>query len=370
MKESTHSSTNIYTILEILGEGSSGTVYKAEKKDESGQISTIVALKVLNSNELIDIWRSEFHSLKIVRSHNCVHVFGFERVMEKPALSLEYVEGLSLQELTGFGALDLEINREICSQILAGLKDLWGQGLYHGDLSPANVLVSTSGTVKLLDFGLGNRTESKTLGTPQFVAPEVTLGNADPEKSDLFSLGRVIEYLCVGDSRAPDLQKIISNLTQEDAERRKVPDWESNPIDKNVLADKVKKAYRQKTFEQEPTKEFVVKSVAIPLRRSQPSMIKRRMIIGLILVAALAASVLAWRLVNHAPATASLKIRSNSWYRLTINGKDFGYTPIDADQLDPGPTVIKWEGPSGSGQRVLTLGEGENRVIDDTFFSR
>ncbi len=367
MKESTHSSTNIYTIMEVLGEGFSGVVYKAEKKDESGQMSTTVALKVLNSNELIDIWRREFQSLKQVRSHNCVQVFGFERVMEKPALSLEYVEGLSLQELTGYGAMSPELIIEVCSQTLRGLKDLWEQGLYHGDLSPANVLVSTSGVVKLLDFGLGNRTESKTLGTPQFIAPEALHGRGVARESDLYSFGRVIEYLCIGDTKNTEFKRVIFELTHKEAERREVPDWESHPSHKRLLSKFVTDIYRQKKFEQEPTKEFTVKSVVIPLRKHQPVLFRRLILSGVMAIILLLVGLSIW-MQRVQPSVASLKVRSNSWYRLTINGEDFGYTPIDIDQISSGPLVIQWEGPAGSGQRVLTLVEGENKVIDDTFF--
>ena len=234
--------------MEVLGEGSSGTVYKAEKQDESGQISTIVALKVLNSNELTDVWRREFQSLKQVRSHNCVHVFGFERVMDKPALSLEYVEGLSLQELTGYGVLKSNLISEITCQILSGLEDLWEQGLFHGDLSPANILVSTSGVVKLLDFGLGNRSETKTLATPHFTAPEVSLGKGTARSSDLYSLGRVIEYLAIGEKYDKSFQQAVEQLTQKDAGQRSLPETEPPAGGREALAEFVRDAYRQKNL--------------------------------------------------------------------------------------------------------------------------
>lgn len=370
MKTSTYSSTNVYKIMEILGEGSSGTVYKAEKQDETGQISTIVALKVLNSNQLTDIWRREFQSLKQVRSHNCVHVFGFERVMDKPALSLEYVEGLSLQELSGYGVLSGELIKEITCQILSGLEDLWELGLFHGDLSPANILVSTSGVVKLLDFGLGNRSETKTLATPHFTAPEVTVGSGNARSSDLYSLGRVIEYLGIGEESNKCFQQAVDQLTQKDAEQRSMPEMESSVGGKQRLAEFVREAYRQKKFELEPTKEFVVKSVAIPIQKNSINSFRRRSIVaGLVFVAVFLLGVgLSW-LVPMGSEPSHLKIRSNSWYKVAIDGKDYGYTPIDTE-LPAGTIAITWEGPTGKGERVLTLEPGENKVIDDTFFGQ
>lgn len=370
MKTSTYSSTNVYKIMEVLGEGSSGTVYKAEKQDESGQISTIVALKVLNSNELTDIWRREFQSLKQVRSHNCVHVFGFERVMDKPALSLEYVEGLSLQELTGYGVLTGELITEITCQILDGLEDLWDQGLFHGDLSPANVLVSTSGVVKLLDFGLGNRSETKTLATPHFTAPEVASGKETARSSDLYSLGRVIEYLGIGEESNKSFQQTVDRLTQKDAGQRRRPEIKPSVGGKEVLAEFVRQAYRQKKFELEPTKEFVVKSVAIPLQKNSQITFRRRYVsVALLVIALFFMGVgLKW-LVPVEAEPSNLKIRSNSWYKVSIDGKDYGYTPIDVE-LSSGKVSITWEGPFGKGERVLTLESGENKVIDDTFFGQ
>src|SRR3954471_20522810 len=86
-------------LKELLGEGGQGCVFKALRTDRESRLSQTVAVKILHSKTAVELWRKEFESLHRVRSPYCVQVLSFERVRGRPALILEYIEGVSLAAL-------------------------------------------------------------------------------------------------------------------------------------------------------------------------------------------------------------------------------------------------------------------------------
>ena len=155
MKKRSDSST-YYEIANLLGEGLNSCVYRAFRKDEKTSLTQEVALKILKSKKLVHLWRAEFETLRQVRSPHCLSVFGWEWIEDKPALVLECVDGLSLNELFRQTDLSIEEASEVFRQIQCGLEHLRQLGLCHGDLSLKNILINRKGLVKLVDFGLGN----------------------------------------------------------------------------------------------------------------------------------------------------------------------------------------------------------------------
>lgn len=368
MKPQKHSSTNLYTVVELIGEGAHSLVYKAIKSDEFNQIQTTVALKILKSEELIESWKKEFESLRRVRSVHCVAVHSFERVLDRPALSLEYVDGVSLLELAQSIHLEAAQVQEIARQILLGLKDLWREGLLHGDLSPANVLISREGVVKLLDFGLANRQEKEKRATPRFVAPEVLVSNSEAEASDLFSLGKVLEFMA--NDPQLEIQQAIERLTSVDPSQRQAPQWSQDHSANKKLAVLVQDFLESRPAQPQVTKEFVVRSVTYVdhepprwLDTLRAWSISRWASIGVLGMAVIGA-VFLWIQSQR----ANLIIRSQVWHRIWMNDQEVGYTPLDLEGITPGVHILRWESPQGSGQRALTLEPGENKVLNDSFF--
>src|SRR5690348_7962163 len=127
-----------YRLVEFLGEGLNSCVYRAFKEDKDLGVRHEVALKILKSETQVAAWRSEFSRLAKVRSPYCVALLGWEVVDTRPALVLEYVKGVTLEDLRRFGDLSVENINEICAQALLGLSDLDEAGLFHGDLSLHN----------------------------------------------------------------------------------------------------------------------------------------------------------------------------------------------------------------------------------------
>jgi serine/threonine-protein kinase len=138
---------------------------------------------------------------------------------------LEYIDGWSLVEYLerhrGLGCLpDVELSVFITSRVCRGLQYVFEKArIVHRDVSPSNVMMTTEGTVKLIDFGIAARSgarESYLAGKPSYMAPEMVVEMRADQRSDIFSLGTVLfeiltgERLFTGDSTADVLEKVVT----------------------------------------------------------------------------------------------------------------------------------------------------------------
>ena len=216
MKNISVSSQNEYTLVESIGSGSMSEVFKALRKDSKGEFEEVVALKIFYSEEKLDVWKREYQSLSRVNSKNCVRVLSFEWVQDKPALCLEFVDGDTLSSIVETSQLSEALFEEVAAQIAKGLKDLWNIGLFHGDLSPRNVMVDCYGQVKLLDFGLGNFEGEVKYGTPLFIHPSLRTGGQPSQITETFALGKVLHWVTKQRvSEAGGLAGLVGDLTSE-----------------------------------------------------------------------------------------------------------------------------------------------------------
>ncbi|HTU92329.1 MAG TPA: protein kinase [Gemmataceae bacterium] len=197
-----------YEIVEIIGRGGFGVVFKAF--DPS--LNRFVALKVLAPHLASNAaarkrFAREARSAAAVRDEHVVAIHNVEEANGLPYLVMEYISGLSLQQRLDLnGPLAVEEILRIGRQIAAGLAAAHAQGLIHRDIKPANILLENNvERVKITDFGLARAaddarlTQSGTLaGTPQYMAPEQARGEPLDHRADLFSLGSVLYALCTG----------------------------------------------------------------------------------------------------------------------------------------------------------------------------
>ena len=210
-----------YEIHEVLGVGGTGIVYRALDRtlDES------IAIKMLRAELLADDPRAreelkqELRLTRRVSHRNIVrtHDFGVSRGM--PYLTMEYVEGTSLAAvLARRGALPSSVVLALAKQLMRALDAAHEQGIMHGDVKPANLLLATDGLLKVTDFGVASlvrrpaspvsqpaeetvgppRLAGAVVGTPEYMAPELLLGGQPDVSSDLYAAGMVLHECLTG----------------------------------------------------------------------------------------------------------------------------------------------------------------------------
>jgi serine/threonine protein kinase len=178
-------------ILSTLGEGLNANVFKVSVYEPSLEINQTFAMKVLKRSEDGKHFKTEFHSLLKAHGKRIVRYCGWETYKSKPAILLEHIDGVTLSNLLQNFSLTEDETRWIYNEALEGLKELEDSGLFHGDLSPHNIMVDKGGNIKLIDFGLTHWRTQKIELTPEFAAKSVLNGGLPSFESDLVSLKKI-----------------------------------------------------------------------------------------------------------------------------------------------------------------------------------
>jgi serine/threonine protein kinase len=194
-----------YEILETIGSGASSTVYKARDT----LIGRIVAIKTLQSGLNDPAWRERFMAeARIVGqlSHPRIvklHDVGIDETSGAPYLVMEYVVGQTLEQHIAAKKTEPQQAYGWGAALARALAYAHEQGIVHGDVKPANIMINQDGRVMLTDFGIArfaaHMSQVGSLrGTPAYLSPEQIVGNPTDGRSDLFSLGIVLYQLATG----------------------------------------------------------------------------------------------------------------------------------------------------------------------------
>ncbi|MBI4615653.1 MAG: serine/threonine protein kinase [Planctomycetes bacterium] len=220
-----------YQVLERLGKGSMGVLYKG-RDSETGQLVAIKVLaeELLSNARAVERFKREIRSSIQLEHPNLVQALAAGQYEGKYFYVMEYVEGTTVKrELRAKGPFETRKATSIVVQIARAL-DYAGQfGLVHRDIKPENILLATSGTAKLADMGLAKSAASQNkltlmgsvLGTPHYMSPEQARGEEDVDlRSDIYSLGATLYHMLAG--RPPfdgtDAVAVISRLLQSEPE--------------------------------------------------------------------------------------------------------------------------------------------------------
>jgi len=215
-----------YRVLEYIGGGAMGEIYLAQDT----RLERRVALKVLSvesvsNQERLQRFRTEARAAAAMNHPNIVTIHGVEEVDGIHFLAMELVEGRTLREVIPRGGLPFEEFLTIAAQLTEAVATAHAAGITHRDLKPDNVMITQSGRVKVLDFGLAKlmdearptdfegatladvplpaddrlTSDGMLIGTIPYMSPEHVKGHHIDPRSDLFSLGIILYEMLTGE---------------------------------------------------------------------------------------------------------------------------------------------------------------------------
>ncbi len=194
-----------YKILEKLGAGGMGVVYKAE----DAKLKRIVALKFLSTMALGGEEKSRFlreaQAAAALNHPNICTIYEIDENEGQLFLALEFIEGETLKKKVNSEQLSVTSIIEYALQIASGLQAAHERGVVHRDIKSANVMITTKGQIKIMDFGLAKLAGSSfltkdksTMGTVAYMSPEQARGRKVDQRTDLWSFGVVLYEMLTG----------------------------------------------------------------------------------------------------------------------------------------------------------------------------
>ena len=214
-----------YRILEKLGEGGMGVVYKAQDT----KLDRFVALKFLPQHLSTgeDEKKRFIHEAKAASALDHVNIctiYQIDEVDGQAFIAMAYVPGKSLKEKIESGVMDFTEALDIAIQIADGLQEAHEKEIIHRDIKPANLMVNEKGQTKIMDFGLAKlsgRTKltksGSTLGTVAYMSPEQGRGQSVDHRSDIWSFGVVMYEMFTGQMPFPgDYEQAVMYATMNE----------------------------------------------------------------------------------------------------------------------------------------------------------
>lgn len=226
MTESQYPDIGKYKIVELVGEGAMGVVYRGRDT----VLDRSVAIKVMNESiaRQDDLRRRFLHEAQAAASlqhPNVVTIFDLGDADGHLFIAMEFVEGIDLEKLMESGQLlSLQAKLDIMIDVLTGLSFAHKRGIIHRDIKPANIRVTGDGRAKIMDFGVAHLSSSSMtttgslLGTPSYMAPEQITEGKTTEQTDIFAVGGVLYQLLTNMKpfEGPTLQNLFFRIITED----------------------------------------------------------------------------------------------------------------------------------------------------------
>jgi serine/threonine protein kinase/tetratricopeptide (TPR) repeat protein len=243
-----------YKILEKLGEGGMGVVYKAEDT----KLDRIVAIKFLpkhiaHNSEEKERFKIEAKAAASLSHSNVGHIYAIEEVEHDMFIVMEYIDGNELKEKIQSGPLPLEKVIDIAIKIAEGLQAAHENHIVHRDIKSSNIMLTEKGQVKIMDFGLAKvRGVAKvtkvgtTLGTTTYMSPEQARGEEVDQRTDIWSFGVVLYEMLTGQLpfRGDYEQAVMYSILNEEPEWTDTISPDFQPILQRAMTKELNNRYQ------------------------------------------------------------------------------------------------------------------------------
>jgi eukaryotic-like serine/threonine-protein kinase len=215
-----------YKIVERIGRGSMGQVFKAVDTDGVPWAIKVMAAELADEPDLVVRFEREAMAAALLDHPNVTRVHDYGEEDRRLYMVMELLRGQDLKELIArHQTLSLARKLSIMVQVGAGMAYVHGRNIVHRDLKPANIHVQPDGQAKIMDFGLvrvGDSTMTRTgslMGSPAYMSPEQLIGNRADARADVFALGTVFYELLSGQRAfaGRGIAEIMMNVIQREA---------------------------------------------------------------------------------------------------------------------------------------------------------
>jgi tetratricopeptide (TPR) repeat protein/tRNA A-37 threonylcarbamoyl transferase component Bud32 len=196
-----------YQIIEELGKGGMGRVYKVLDKETNERIALkLIKPEIASDKKTIERFRNELTTARKVVQKNVCRMYDLNKEQNSYYITMEYVSGGDLKRfIRRAKRLDIGTAVSIAKQICDGLDEAHSLGIIHRDLKPNNIMIDDNGNARIMDFGIARTIKEKgitgsgvMIGTPEYMSPEQVEAKHIDQRSDIYSLGIIIFEMLTG----------------------------------------------------------------------------------------------------------------------------------------------------------------------------
>ena len=326
-----------YQIIEELGKGGMGKVYKALDKEIDGKVALkLIKPEVAADKNTIKRFRNELKMARDIAHKNVCRMYDLNKEEGTYYITMEYVSGEDLKSfIRRSGQLAVGTTLRIAKEVCEGMSEAHKLGVVHRDLKPSNIMIDKEGNARIMDFGIARSITGKgitgagvMIGTPEYMSPEQVEGKEVDQRSDIYSLGVILYEMVTG--RVPfegdtPLSIAVKHKTETPKEPRElntqIPEDLSKVILRCMEKDKEKRYQSAEEVRSELTrieKGIPTTEREIPKRKPITSReitvtfgLKKLFIPALVVVAVVIAAVIVWRLIPRREPVLAPKIENS-----------------------------------------------------------